>query len=123
MRVDLDKYREAGRIASEARKRAASQVLPGVRYVDVLDEIERYIREQGAELAFPAQVSVNFIAAHAKAKVAIWGHFPMPQLFARHWHTFKSCFAFVSVRTASLPIVPARACSTRLNAVLHPALA
>jgi methionyl aminopeptidase len=64
MRVDLDKYRESGRIASEARRRAASQVLPGVRYVDVLDGIEAYIHEQGAELAFPAQVSVNCVAAH-----------------------------------------------------------
>ncbi|MGQ0553455.1 MAG: type II methionyl aminopeptidase [Planctomycetota bacterium] len=64
MRVDLDKYREAGRIASEARRRAAAAVAPGVRYVDVLDGIEAYIRAQGAELAFPAQVSVNDVAAH-----------------------------------------------------------
>lgn len=64
MRLDLDKYREAGRIASEARRKAAAQLKPGVRYVDLLDGIERYIREQGAELAFPAQVSVNSVAAH-----------------------------------------------------------
>jgi methionyl aminopeptidase len=64
MRVDLDKYREAGRIASEARRRAVAAIRPGVRYVDVLDGIEAYIREQGAELAFPAQVSVNHVAAH-----------------------------------------------------------
>ena len=64
MRVDLDKYREAGRIASQARRRAAAAVRPGVRYVDVLDGIEDYIRSCGAELAFPAQVSVNNIAAH-----------------------------------------------------------
>jgi methionyl aminopeptidase len=64
MRVDLDKYREAGRIASEARRRAAAAIKPGVRYVDVLDGIEAYIRSRGAELAFPAQVSVNSIAAH-----------------------------------------------------------
>ncbi len=64
MRVDLDKYREAGRIASEARRRAASAIRPGVRYVDVLDGIEEYIRSRGADLAFPAQVSVNCVAAH-----------------------------------------------------------
>jgi len=64
MRVDLDKYREAGRIASQARQRAVAAVQPGVRYVDVLDEIERFIRAQGADLAFPAQVSVNHVAAH-----------------------------------------------------------
>jgi methionyl aminopeptidase len=64
MRVDLDKYREAGRIASEARRRAAAAIRPGVRYVDVLDDIEAFIRSRGAELAFPAQVSVNNVAAH-----------------------------------------------------------
>jgi methionyl aminopeptidase len=64
MRVDLDKYRQAGRIASEARSRAVAAVRPGVRYVDILDEIEAFIRTQGADLAFPAQVSVNNVAAH-----------------------------------------------------------
>jgi len=64
MRVDLDKYREAGRIAGDARRRAVAQIQPGVRYVDVLDGIETYIHEQGAGLAFPAQVSVNAVAAH-----------------------------------------------------------
>lgn len=64
MRVDLDKYRQAGRIAAAARERAIAQIRPGVRYVDVLDGIEDFIREQGAEIAFPAQVSVNAVAAH-----------------------------------------------------------
>ncbi len=64
MRVDIDKYREAGRIASAARRRGASAVRPGVRLVDVLDDVERFIREQGGELAFPAQLSVNDTAAH-----------------------------------------------------------
>ncbi len=64
MRVDLDKYRQAGKIAAAARKRAIESVKPGVRYVDVLDSIEAYIFEQGADLAFPAQVSVNSVAAH-----------------------------------------------------------
>ncbi len=64
MRVDLDKYRQAGRIAATARKQAAAAIAPGVRYVDILDGAEDYIRSQGAELAFPAQVSVNGIAAH-----------------------------------------------------------
>lgn len=64
MRVDLDKYREAGRINAEARRRAIESLAPGVRYVDVLDAAEDYIRSQGAELAFPAQASVNQVAAH-----------------------------------------------------------
>lgn len=64
MRVHLEKYREAGRIASEARKRGIAAMEPGVRYVDVLDDVESYIHDQGALLAFPAQISVNHIAAH-----------------------------------------------------------
>jgi methionyl aminopeptidase len=64
MRVDLDKYRHAGRINAEARKRALEALAPGVRYVDILDGAEEYILSQGAELAFPAQASVNEVAAH-----------------------------------------------------------
>jgi len=64
MRVDLDKYREAGRINAEARRRALAAIAPGVRYVDILDAAEEFIRSQGADLAFPAQVSVNEVAAH-----------------------------------------------------------
>ncbi len=64
MRHDLDKYREAGRIAAAARQRAVDAIVPGARYVDVLDGIEAFIRAQGAGLAFPAQVSVNHVAAH-----------------------------------------------------------
>jgi methionyl aminopeptidase len=64
MRVDLEKYREAGRINAEARRQALESLAPGVLYVDVLDAAEAYIRSQGAELAFPAQVSVNQVAAH-----------------------------------------------------------
>lgn len=64
MRVDLDKYRQAGKIAAAARRLALEAVRPGVRYMDVLDSIENFIFEQGAELAFPAQVSVNSVAAH-----------------------------------------------------------
>ena len=64
MRVDLEKYREAGRIGATARRQAIEAIKPGVRYVDVLDGIEARIREEGGEIAFPAQVSVNGIAAH-----------------------------------------------------------
>ncbi len=64
MRVNLEKYREAGRIGSSAHKLAAAQIRPGVRYVDVLDAIEDFIAAQGAQRAFPAQVSVNGTAAH-----------------------------------------------------------
>lgn len=64
MRVDLDKYRESGRIGAAARNLGLAAVVPGARYVDVLDAVEAFIRGQGADLAFPAQISVNQVAAH-----------------------------------------------------------
>ena len=64
MRVDLDKYRESGRIGAAARRRAQAGIRPGARYVEVLDDVEAFIRSEGAELAFPAQISVNEVAAH-----------------------------------------------------------
>ena len=86
MRIDLDKYREAGRIASEARNRAVASIAPGVTYVEVLDAIESYIRSRGADLAFPAQVSVNSVAAHD------WCGAGDPRGFAAAW-TLRSTAA------------------------------
>ena len=67
MRVDLEKYREAGRIAAECHALARATVQPGVRYVDLLDKIEKHIHAQGALTAFPAQVSVNDVIARLAA--------------------------------------------------------
>ncbi len=63
-RVDLEKYRESGRIAAEAHALAKERIRPGGRLVDVLDAIEDFIHAQGADRAFPAQISVNEVAAH-----------------------------------------------------------
>lgn len=60
----LEKWREAGRIASECREWARENVRPGVRLRDVLEGVEAMMRERGAEPAFPAQTSRNHIAAH-----------------------------------------------------------
>ncbi len=57
-------FREAGRIAREARELAVSMVRPGVRLEEVMVAVEDFIRGQGAGLAFPAQTSVNHVAAH-----------------------------------------------------------
>jgi len=66
-RVDdyaLDCFRKAGRIASECREWAKTNIQPGVTIRSVLETIEAKIRERGAEPGFPAQSSRNFIAAH-----------------------------------------------------------
>jgi len=60
----LEKWREAGRIASDCREWAREQVRPGVRLRDILEGVEARMRERGAEPAFPAQTSRNHIAAH-----------------------------------------------------------
>ena len=57
-------YQEAGRIAAQALKHGATLIRPDVRVVEVLDAIEEHIRALGGVPAFPAQVSINVVAAH-----------------------------------------------------------
>jgi methionyl aminopeptidase len=67
LRVDrqaLDCYRKAGRIAAECREWAKESIRPGVAIREVLETIEKMIREHGAEPGFPAQSSRNSVAAH-----------------------------------------------------------
>jgi len=61
---ELPRWREAARIASRARDLGLSLVVPGARRRDVADRIEAFIRSQGAEPAFPTNLSTNDEAAH-----------------------------------------------------------
>jgi methionyl aminopeptidase len=54
----------AGKIAAKAIMYGKSLIIPHAKIVEVLDKIEAYVKEQGAEMAFPAQVSLNETAAH-----------------------------------------------------------
>ncbi len=58
-----EKYREAGKVAKNALRYGLSIIKEGKSYREVVEEIERYIRER-ANLAFPVNISVNSIAAH-----------------------------------------------------------
>src|SRR5688572_27241256 len=60
----LESYRKAGALAGKARELGAKLVKPGVRYVDVCEQVEAFIRDQGAAPAFPCCVSVDSDAAH-----------------------------------------------------------
>ncbi len=60
----LEKFRQAGSIAGRARELAISLIRPGARLAAVMEEVEDFIRSQGAGMAFPAQTSRNQIAAH-----------------------------------------------------------
>jgi len=60
----LEKYEEAGRIASKVRERMRSIVKEGMRIIKICEEAEETIRKMGGKPAFPCNVSVNEVAAH-----------------------------------------------------------
>ena len=60
----LEKYRKAGRIAAEVRREIEKKLRPGVRILDLAEEIERMILEKGGKPAFPVNISINEITAH-----------------------------------------------------------
>ncbi|MGI0128806.1 MAG: type II methionyl aminopeptidase [Thermoplasmata archaeon] len=61
---DLPRWRAAARIASRARDLGVRLVVPGARRRDVAEAIESFVRNEGAEPAFPANLSRNAEAAH-----------------------------------------------------------
>ncbi len=60
----IEKYRKAGNLAGRAREYGASLVKPGARMIDVAEAVERFIRENGGECAFPCCISLDADAAH-----------------------------------------------------------
>ena len=63
-RGEPGEWDRAGRIAAAARELGAKRIGPGVRRCELADEIEEYIRGEGAEPAFPTNLSRNVEAAH-----------------------------------------------------------
>jgi methionyl aminopeptidase len=59
-----EKYFLAGKIASRAVEFAREKISPGIRLLDLANEIEGKIAELGGGLAFPANLSQNNEAAH-----------------------------------------------------------
>ncbi|MBN1377140.1 type II methionyl aminopeptidase [Candidatus Woesearchaeota archaeon] len=62
-----EKYLKAGRIAKKTLDMVKTKVKEGIKLADVTDFIEENIKKMGGGLAFPAQISVNNIAAHYAA--------------------------------------------------------
>ncbi len=60
----IDSYLLAGKINFEALELGSKLIKPGASMISVLDQIEAFIKSKGAELAFPAQISLNSTAAH-----------------------------------------------------------
>jgi methionyl aminopeptidase len=61
----LEKYREAGRILTEVRDNAVKKVKVGASLLELAEHIESSIKEKGAGVAFPVNISLNEEAAHA----------------------------------------------------------
>ncbi len=59
-----EKYLKAGRIAADARTLGASLCTDGTSFEHIAQTVEQHIINQGAGIAFPANISVNTIAAH-----------------------------------------------------------
>ena len=63
----FDKYVKAGRIASEVREASRQIVKPGAKILDIAEQIEKMIKDKGAGIAFPVNISINSIGAHDTA--------------------------------------------------------
>lgn len=64
MPKDLERWRRAGRIGAGARELGVGLIRPGASRRDVAEEVERYIRTEGAQPSFPVNLSTNDEAAH-----------------------------------------------------------
>jgi methionyl aminopeptidase len=63
----FEKYREAGAIASKILREGARDIRIGESYFALVENIESRVREEGAFLAFPLNLSLNEDAAHDTA--------------------------------------------------------
>jgi methionyl aminopeptidase len=61
---ELDRWRAAARISARARAVGVRAAVPGASRREVAEAIEAAIRAEGAEPAFPANISRNVEAAH-----------------------------------------------------------
>jgi methionyl aminopeptidase len=63
----LDIYREAGTLAARVLRRGAALVREGAPLLEMVEQVEGMVTEEGAHLAFPLNVSFNENAAHDTA--------------------------------------------------------
>ncbi len=61
---ELEKWKLAGKIAAQALQHGLPLIRKGNSALHVVEEVDRKIIELGAKPAFPAQVSMNDVAAH-----------------------------------------------------------
>jgi methionyl aminopeptidase len=66
----FDKYRTAGSLASRILRDGAQGIRIGASYLELVEAVEARVKDEGAELAFPLNLSLNEDAAHDTAS---WG--------------------------------------------------
>lgn len=64
MAEDAEKWKKAGRISAEALEYGAILIKKGVPVIEVCDAVDNKIIALGAKPAFPAQISLDSVAAH-----------------------------------------------------------
>jgi methionyl aminopeptidase len=62
---DIDPLKKAGKIAAETVIFAKELIKPGMPLLEIADKIEANIQKLGAKPAFPVNLSINEIGAHA----------------------------------------------------------
>ncbi len=60
----LAKYKKASDISKKCKEYGRTLAVPGANYLELSEKVESKIREMGGGLAFPANISVNDVAAH-----------------------------------------------------------
>lgn len=60
----FEQWMAVGKVAARAVRLGAERCQPDVPLIDVVEEVEAYIRDQGMGMAFPCTVSLNECAAH-----------------------------------------------------------
>ena len=62
--AELADFREAGKITAKAREFGKKLIKVDEKMVEVCDQIDEFILNEGLDLAFPSQISLNDCAAH-----------------------------------------------------------
>ncbi|MCK5561817.1 MAG: type II methionyl aminopeptidase [Thermoplasmata archaeon] len=60
----IEKYRQAGKIANEARNFGKKIIKEDVSLLEVVSKIEEMIVKRGARVAFPVNIAIDEVAAH-----------------------------------------------------------
>ena len=68
MRMEMDEYIRAGKIAGEVRENTRKKDWIGKTVFEIFEHVEDEIRKRGAKCAFPVNTSINEVAAHYTAE-------------------------------------------------------